>query len=218
MASLVLQKTIISYSFFTPSWWSFYLFHWEHIFQRDLPTPLCFVVPSQPYSGHWISLFHPSHQNTNMISCLSPLKILSRSFQLHCISQLHCLVKPFWRAVCFVPISSFPILTWKNTQALPPSLHWGYHPPRSSWTSTWPSSLSFPSPPLTWLGSCMGHSWFLLSSWKFPFNFGDIIISSLATPAHCFLLVGSPPLPSPQISECPKVHAYVSFLSICSLL
>lgn len=105
-----------------------------------------------------------------MISCLLPLKILSRSFQLYCISQFHCLIKPFWRTV-----SLFPFLPFLSSPESTARLFASITPLRLSpskvlfisvWTSTWPSSLLIPSAPLTWLGSCMGHSWLLLSSWN----------------------------------------------------
>lgn len=42
--------------------------------------------------------------------------------------------------------------------------------------------------------------------------------NSLAALSQLLLLVGSPPLPSPQIPECPRFSSYLSFLSICPSL
>lgn len=138
-----------------------------------VPSPLCFLITSQPI---WalnpisslacttgIFLFHHSHQSINMISYFPPLKILSRSFQLHSSSQLHCLAKSFQRVVYFtVPTSSFSILPRKHTIRLVSITPLRLLPSKdlfiSTQTCTWPSPVLIPSPPLTWFGNCRGHS------------------------------------------------------------
>lgn len=159
----------------------FHIFFCSSNNHHFLFLPPCFLITSQPI---WalnpisslactigIFLFHHSPQSINMIFHFPPLKILSRSFQLHSISQLHCLAKSFQRVVYFtVATSSFSILPRKHTIQLVSITPLRLLPSKdlfvSTQTCTWPSPVLIPSPPLTWFGSCMGHRWLLLSSWN----------------------------------------------------
>ena len=146
-----------------------------------------------------ISLFHHFHQNINMISCLPPLKILSRSFQLHCISLLHCLAKPFQRVACFhCPHFIFHSLKKAHHQAFvsitPRKLLSSKHlliPPR---TSTWPKS-NVDSPSSSDLVQQLHVTQLMTLALVKHFHSAAGTSgspTSLATPSHFLLLVGSP--------------------------
>lgn len=111
-------------------------------------------------------------QNIHMVSYPPPFEILSRSFRLSSISLLHCLEKTFPRVVsfhcshfifhslreaqsqAFISLTLLRLLSSKDVLISP----------RTS--STWPSPMLIPSPPLTWPSSCLWHSSILLPSWN----------------------------------------------------
>lgn len=149
------------------------------------------------------------------------MKILSRSFQLPSTSQPHCL----WSGVAYFHSSHFVFHSVKKVYnqtsitdtPLKLSSKDLLTSPR---TSTWPRP-GWP-PVLLWLG--LAAAWDTLAFVKHghlalgtPCSL-EFLPISWTSPSQSLLLVGSLPLTTSEISGCPRLGPYLSFLSTLSLL